>query len=99
MAAVCEAVPQVLTGHEPYPALAVDRHWDLVEANATIALLTDGVAAELLVPPVNVLRVSLHPAGMAPRIANLGEWRAPPAAPAAPAGRNRQSRCPARARS
>jgi transcriptional regulator with XRE-family HTH domain len=76
MAAVCEAVRQVLTGHEPYPALAVDRHWDLVDANATIALFTDGVAPELLVPPVNVLRVSLHPEGMAPRIANLGEWRA-----------------------
>jgi transcriptional regulator with XRE-family HTH domain len=76
MAAVCEAVRQVLTGHEPYPALAVDRHWNLVDANTTIALFTDGVAPELLVPPVNVLRVSLHPAGMAPRIANLGEWRA-----------------------
>jgi transcriptional regulator with XRE-family HTH domain len=76
MAAVCGAVRQVLTGHEPFPALAVDRHWDLVDANATIALFTDGVAPDLLVPPVNVLRVSLHPEGMAPRIANLGEWRA-----------------------
>jgi transcriptional regulator with XRE-family HTH domain len=76
MAAVREAVRQVLTGHEPYPAVVVDRGWNLVEANASIGLFTAGVARELLAPPVNVLRVSLHPAGLAPRIANLGEWRA-----------------------
>jgi transcriptional regulator with XRE-family HTH domain len=76
MSAVREAVRQVLSGHDPYPAVVVDRNWNLVDANAGVALLTDGVSEELLAPPANVLRVSLHPEGMAPRIANLGEWRA-----------------------
>ncbi len=76
MAAVRAAVRQVLTGHEPYPAVVVDRAWTLVAANAGVALLTEGVAPELLAPPANALRVSLHPDGMAPRIVNLGEWRA-----------------------
>ncbi|WP_253777488.1 helix-turn-helix domain-containing protein [Goodfellowiella coeruleoviolacea] len=76
LARVRAAVRQVLTGHEPYPAVAVDRLWNLVDANASVALFTTGVAAELLAEPMNVLRVSLHPAGMAPRIVNLGEWRA-----------------------
>jgi transcriptional regulator with XRE-family HTH domain len=76
LSAVRAAVRQVLAGHEPYPAIVVDRGWNLVDANASVALLTDGVAPELLAPPANVLRVSLHPDGMAPRIANLGEWRA-----------------------
>jgi transcriptional regulator with XRE-family HTH domain len=69
------AVDLVLQGHEPYPAIAVDRHWNLVAGNAAIALLLEGVAPHLLAPPANVLRVSLHPEGLAPRIANLGEWR------------------------
>ncbi len=76
MSAVRGAVRQVLVGHEPYPAVVVDRNWNLVDANAGVALLTEGVAEELLAPPANVLRVSLHPEGMAPRIANFGEWRA-----------------------
>jgi transcriptional regulator with XRE-family HTH domain len=76
MTAVREAVRQVLTGHEPYPAVVVDRRWNLVDANAGLALFTDGVPRELLAPPANALRVSLHPHGMAPRIVNLGEWRA-----------------------
>jgi len=76
LSAVRDAVRQVLTGHEPYPALAVDRYWNLVDGNAAIAVLTEGVAAALLEPPANVLRIALHPDGMAPRIANLGEWRA-----------------------
>ena len=76
MAPVRGAVRQVLGGHEPYPAVVVDRNWNLVDANAGVALLTEGVAEELLAPPANVLRVSLHPEGMAPRIVNLGEWRA-----------------------
>jgi len=74
--AVRRAVDQVLAGHEPYPALAVDRHWTLIAANAAVAPLLAGVAAALLQPPVNVLRLSLHPEGLAPRIANLAEWRA-----------------------
>ncbi len=71
-----QAIDQVLAGHEPYPALAVDRHWTLVAANAAVARLLAGVDAALLTPPVNVLRLALHPQGMAPRTANLGEWRA-----------------------
>jgi transcriptional regulator with XRE-family HTH domain len=70
------AVELVLKAHEPFPALAVDRHWQLVSANASLAPLLAGVAPHLLEPPVNVLRVSLHPEGAAPRIANLPEWRA-----------------------
>ncbi|MDG4788370.1 helix-turn-helix transcriptional regulator [Micromonospora sp. WMMD1102] len=76
LAAVRAAVRQVLTAHQPYPAIAVDRHWHLVEANASIGLFTAGAAAPLLTPPVNALRLALHPAGLAPRIVNLGEWRA-----------------------
>ena len=76
MTAVRAAIRQILTGHEPYPAVVVDRAWTLVDANASVAVFTEGVAPALLVPPANALRISLHPAGMAPRIANLGEWRA-----------------------
>jgi transcriptional regulator with XRE-family HTH domain len=76
MTAVRTAIRQVLTGHEPYPAVVVDRGWNLVDANASVALFTAGLPAALLAPPTNVLRISLHPDGMAPRIVNLGEWRA-----------------------
>jgi transcriptional regulator with XRE-family HTH domain len=76
MAGVLAALRQVLAGHEPYPAVVVDRAWNLVEANAAVALLVGGADPELLAPPVNVLRASLHPGGMASRIVNLGEWRA-----------------------
>lgn len=69
-------VEQVLAGHEPYPALAVDRAWNLIAANAALPVLLAGVAPELLEPPVNVLRVALDPRGIAPRIANFAEWRA-----------------------
>jgi len=70
-----EAIELVLAGHEPYPALAVDRTWSMVHANAAVAPLLDGIDAALLAPPVNVLRLSLHPQGLAPRIVNLPEWR------------------------
>ena len=76
MTAVRAAVRQVLGGHEPYPALAVDRAWRLLDANRSAALFTAGLPPQLLRPPVNVLRASLHPQGLAPRIVNLGEWRA-----------------------
>jgi transcriptional regulator with XRE-family HTH domain len=77
MAPVRHALDRLLKGHEPVPALAVDRQWELVAANApALGLLTDGVAAELLEPPVNTLRVTLHPDGLAPRIANLAEYSA-----------------------
>jgi len=71
-----KAVDLVLAGHEPYPALAVDWHWTLVAANSAVARLIGSADAALLQPPVNVLRLSLHPQGLAPRIANLPEWRA-----------------------
>jgi transcriptional regulator with XRE-family HTH domain len=71
-----EAIDLVLAGHEPYPALAVDRHWTLVAANSAVGRLIGGADPSLLQPPVNVLRLSLHPKGLAPRIANLPEWRA-----------------------
>jgi transcriptional regulator with XRE-family HTH domain len=76
MAAVRGAVRQVLAGHDPYPALVVDRHWEMLEANAGVGVLLAGVDPAQLAPPVNALRLSLHPEGLAPRIANLGEWRA-----------------------
>jgi transcriptional regulator with XRE-family HTH domain len=70
------ALRQVLAGHEPNPAVIVNRWWELIDSNAAIAMLSEGCAPELLEPPVNVLRLSLHPDGMAPRIVNLAQWRA-----------------------
>jgi transcriptional regulator with XRE-family HTH domain len=71
-----EAVDLVLKGHQPYPAIAVDRHWQLVAANDAARYFMSGVQPALLTAPLNVLRITLHPDGMAPRIVNLGEWRA-----------------------
>jgi transcriptional regulator with XRE-family HTH domain len=76
LAVAREAMQQVLTGHEPYPALAVDRHWTLIAANRAIPPLLVGVDPMLLQPPMNVIRLSLHPSGLAPQIANYPEWRA-----------------------
>jgi transcriptional regulator with XRE-family HTH domain len=76
MRAVHEATEHVLRAHEPFPAVVIDGNWDLVAANAAVPLLTEGSSAELLEPPANVLRLSLHPRGMAPRVVNLAEWRA-----------------------
>lgn len=76
MQAARQAVDLVLTGHEPHPALAVDRHWTLVAANRAVAPLLTGASPDLLQPPVNVLRLSLHPSGLAPRIENFAQWRA-----------------------
>jgi transcriptional regulator with XRE-family HTH domain len=76
MAQIRDALGRVLTGHEPYPALAIDRGWNLVASNAALGPLLEGAAPELLQPPVNCMRLSLHPDGLAPRIVNLGEWRA-----------------------
>ncbi|HEX5684186.1 MAG TPA: helix-turn-helix transcriptional regulator [Ideonella sp.] len=69
------AVQRVLHAHDPYPALAVDRHWNLVAHNRAASAFMADLPAELLTPPVNVLRVSLHPDGLAPRIANFAAWR------------------------
>jgi transcriptional regulator with XRE-family HTH domain len=74
MRTVREAIDRLLAGHEPYPAILVDRRWQLVAANRAAAALVDGVDAELLEPPVNVLRTSLHPRGLAARIVNRDEW-------------------------
>jgi transcriptional regulator with XRE-family HTH domain len=70
-----QAVEVVLKSHEPYPALAIDRHWNLVAANRMLPHLLAGADAALLQAPVNVLRLSLHPQGLAPKIANLAQWR------------------------
>lgn len=74
LAAASRAVDLVLAGHEPFPALAVDGRWDLVAANTAAQGFLDGAAPALLEPPVNVLRLTLHPDGMARRIRNLPEW-------------------------
>ena len=76
LAPIRSALDQLLKAHEPFPAVVVDRQWNLVAGNSAVALLTAGVAEHLLKPPVNVLKIALHPEGMAPRITNLGEWRA-----------------------
>jgi transcriptional regulator with XRE-family HTH domain len=75
MASARAAVQLILESHEPWPALAMDRHWNMVMANRMVPLLLTGVAPELMAAPVNVLRLSLHPGGLAPRIANLNQWR------------------------
>ncbi len=75
LAQIRDAVGRVLAGHEPYPAFAVDRAWNMVMSNGALTPLLHGVADELLQPPVNCMRVALHPDGLAPRILNLGDWR------------------------
>jgi transcriptional regulator with XRE-family HTH domain len=74
MAPVREALERFLNAHEPYPALVVDRHWNVVASNRGVAHVTRGVAAELLAPPRNALRIALHPEGLAPRTRNLADW-------------------------
>ncbi|MEW2130813.1 helix-turn-helix transcriptional regulator [Streptomyces sp. NPDC005435] len=76
MAPVRTGLEQLLTAYEPHPALVMDGMYDVVAANRGVALLLDGVAAHLLRPPLNAMRLTLHPEGLAPRIRNLGEWRA-----------------------
>ena len=74
LSAVRGALDEVLRAHEPFPALVVDRRWDVVAMNASVGVLLEGVDPSLLTAP-NALRVALSPAGLAPRIANLDEWR------------------------
>ncbi|GAB3406151.1 helix-turn-helix domain-containing protein [Flindersiella endophytica] len=71
---VREALDRILEGHLPYPALVVRPYGELVAANSAIDVLTEGAASRLLEPPVNVLRLALHPDGMAPRVSNLADW-------------------------
>lgn len=75
LAAARGAIEIVLAGHMPYPAFALDRHWRIVATNGALPQLYEGVDPVLLAPPVNVMRLSLHPGGLAPRIVNLAEWR------------------------
>jgi transcriptional regulator with XRE-family HTH domain len=74
MAAVRAGVDRVLAAYDPYPCLAVNRNWDVLQINPGTAVLLDGVAAHLLDTP-NALRIALHPGGLAPRIRNLAQWR------------------------
>ncbi|MEA2282263.1 MAG: hypothetical protein QOK21_2870 [Solirubrobacteraceae bacterium] len=76
MRPVREVLEAILAGHAPNPAVVVDRHWELLAGNAGVSLMTAGAAEHLLEPPVNVLRLALAPDGLAPRIVNLGQWRA-----------------------
>jgi transcriptional regulator with XRE-family HTH domain len=76
MAAVNDAIERVLAAHMPFPAVVIDAGWDMIAANDAIGLMIEGCSPQLLEPPVNVLRLSLHPDGMAPRITNLHQWRA-----------------------
>jgi transcriptional regulator with XRE-family HTH domain len=75
-AAARHAVEAILRGHEPHPALAVDRDWTLLASNRAVDVLLTDVEPEMLKPPLNVLRLSLHPSGLASRIVNYREWRA-----------------------
>lgn len=70
------AVDMALEAHRPFPAFAIDRRWDIVSSNGALPQLYIGVSEELLKAPVNAMRISLHPEGLAPRIVNLAEWRA-----------------------
>ena len=75
LAAARGVIDHLLRGHDPHPALAVDRHWTLISANKAIGVLTQGVARSLMEGEVNVLRLSLHPNGLAKRIINFRQWR------------------------
>jgi len=75
LAAARKAVDVILEGLKPFPAFALDRHWNVVASNGALPQLFDGVAPELIAAPINAVRVTLHPRGLAPRIVNLGEWR------------------------
>lgn len=75
LAVVLAGLRRVVAAHEPYPALLVNRWWEMVESNEAIEVFTEGAAPDLLEPPVNVLRLCMHPYGMAPRVVNLAECR------------------------
>jgi transcriptional regulator with XRE-family HTH domain len=75
LTAARQAIEQILAAHKPYPAFAVNRHWNIVLSNRALPQLYIDVSPELLRPPVNAVRLTLHPLGLAPRIVNLAEWR------------------------
>lgn len=70
-----EAVEAMITGLEPKPSFPVDRYWKLITGKASVAVLFEGVDPELLRPPVNILRLCPHPAGLAQRVINYDKWR------------------------
>jgi transcriptional regulator with XRE-family HTH domain len=74
LAPVHTALQHIITAHQPYPAIVIDRHGNLVAANSAFGLLTEGAAAELAGTAANAYRLALHPDGMAPRIVNFAEW-------------------------
>jgi transcriptional regulator with XRE-family HTH domain len=76
LASAHQAIEQILEAHKPYPAFAVDRHWNIVLSNRAIPQLYADVSPELLRPPVNAIRLMLHPNALAPRIINFIDWRA-----------------------
>lgn len=78
LAPVRAALDRILAAHDPYPAVVFDRAWNLVSVNASMSALTQGVEIDpgLLEPPINILRIGLHPRGLAPLIVNLASWRA-----------------------
>ena len=75
LAGARQVIERLLVAHEPYPALAVDRHWYLLRANRALTMLLSGISHALLEPPVNVLRLAVHPEALAPRILNFAEWQ------------------------
>jgi transcriptional regulator with XRE-family HTH domain len=75
MQGATDVIDLVLKGHLPYPAFAIDRRWNILSSNRSLPRIYDGVTAELLTAPVNALRLTLHPRGMAPKILNLEDWR------------------------
>ncbi|MEU3051350.1 MULTISPECIES: helix-turn-helix transcriptional regulator [unclassified Streptomyces] len=75
LGALRQGIDRLLLGYEPYPALVVDGTYTVVAANRGVTMLLDGVAGHLLAPPLNAMRLTLHPEGLAPRIRNLPQWR------------------------
>ncbi|WP_282701230.1 helix-turn-helix transcriptional regulator [Streptomyces sp. CC219B] len=73
--ALREGMERLIQGYEPYPALVVDARYNVLAANRGILMLLEGIPEHLLVPPLNAMRLTLHPEGIAPRIRNLREWR------------------------
>jgi transcriptional regulator with XRE-family HTH domain len=75
LASARQAIERILQAHKPYPAFAIDRHWNVVVSNNALPQLYEGCSADLLKPPVNAVRIILHPQGLGPRVVNFVEWR------------------------
>lgn len=70
------SIEHILRGHMPFPAIAVDRHWNIIAANDAISFFTEQISGSMMEPPMNALRLALHPDGLAPQVVNLAEWHA-----------------------